>query len=286
MAIGTERGYLKLRLIAISILLLNLGVRLVFKNPSPFADLILFNTVAFLAAAVAFSAPLFNDQLAVLAFGWAFVIWGVGSTISTWNSFYVFQIWPLASEITYSLFYPLVLFALLRALTSRSKPSALELLDIVIITFGMSSLIASFFLKTAMLHFVGSQTTVFLSILYPVGDVVLLAIAVVIVVLQVKVLRSFLFLLGITIFTATDLIFLWKSATTGYAFASLIDDGWLLGLLIMAEALWHRGGEAQMSDRITSIAATIALIFSSTVLITAAVPVSYTHLTLPTIYSV
>ena len=271
MAIGTERGYLKLRLIAISILLLHLGVRLAFKNPSPFADLILFNSAAFLAAAVAFSAPLFNDQLAVLAFGWAFVIWGVGSTISTWNSFYVFQIWPLASEITYSLFYPLVLFALLRALTSRSKPSALELLDIVIITFGMSSLIASFFLKTAMLHFVGSQTTVFLSILYPVGDVVLLAIAVVIVVLQVKVLRSFLFLLGITIFTATDLIFLWKSATTGYAFASLIDDGWLLGLLIMAEALWHRGGEAQMSDRITSIAATIALIFSSTILITAAV---------------
>ena len=126
MAIGTERGYLKLRLIAISILLLHLGVRLVFKNPSPFADLILFNSAAFLAAAVAFSAPLFNDQLAVLAFGWAFVIWGVGSTISTWNSFYVFQIWPLASEITYSLFYPLVLFALLRALTSRSKPSALE----------------------------------------------------------------------------------------------------------------------------------------------------------------
>ena len=75
MAIGTERGYLKLRLIAILILLLHLGVRLVFRNPSPFADLILFNTVAFLAAAVAFSAPLFNDQLAVLALGWAFVIW-------------------------------------------------------------------------------------------------------------------------------------------------------------------------------------------------------------------
>jgi diguanylate cyclase (GGDEF)-like protein len=126
-----------------------------------------------------------------------------------------------------------------------------------------------------MLHFVGSQATVFLSILYPVGDVVLLAIAVVIVVLQVKVFRSFLFLLGIAIFTATDLIFLWKSATTGYSFASLVDDGWLLGLLIMAEALWHSGGEAPMSDRITSIAATIALIFSSTILITAAVKRGY-----------
>ena len=100
MAIGTERGYLKLRLIAILILLLHLGVRLVFRNPSPFADLILFNAVAFLAAAVAFSAPLFNDQLAVLALGWAFVIWGIGSSISTWNSFYEFQVWPSISDIT------------------------------------------------------------------------------------------------------------------------------------------------------------------------------------------
>ena len=123
MAIGTERGYLKLRLIAISILLLHLGVRLVFRNPSPFADLILFNTVAFLAAAVAFSAPLFNDQLAVLALGWAFVIWGAGSSISTWNSFYDFQIWPTSSEVAYSLFYPLVLFALLRTLTSLTNQS-------------------------------------------------------------------------------------------------------------------------------------------------------------------
>ena len=82
-------------------------------------------------------------------------------------------------------------------------------------------------------------------------------------------------LIGVALFAATDLYFLWKSATTGYAFASLFDDGWVLGLLIIAESLWHKGGEGELSDRITSIAATIALIASATILGIAAVKPHY-----------
>ncbi len=279
MTIGTGRTYLKLRFSAIGLLLLHLGVRLVFPAPAPFPDLIIFNTVAFLASAVAFTAPLFNDRLATISLGWAFLLWGTGSTTSTWNSFYpathFTRILNNLPDICYAIFYPLVLFALIRALTAKRGLSTLEVLDVVIITFGMSSLLATVVLKSAMAHFVGSQTTVFLSIIYPVGDVVLLGIAIVIVVLQSRALRSTLFLVGIAVFTATDLIFLWKSATTGYSFASLTDDGWLLGLVIMAEALWHPGGEGEMSDRMTSVAATIALIFGGTILTIASLKRSY-----------
>jgi len=130
-------------------------------------------------------------------------------------------------------------------------------------------------LAPAMTHINGEPFAVFLSILYPIGDCILLAISLVALILQMKSLRSFIMLVGVGIFAATDLYFLWKSATTGYAFASLFDDGWVLGLLIIAESLWHKGGEGELSDRITSIAATIALIASATILGIAAVKPHY-----------
>ncbi len=266
MAIGTERTYRKLRTSAIALLLIHLTLRTVSPNPTAFSDLYIFNAVAFLTALIAFSSPNFNDHFARRSLGWAVLLWAIGSTITTWNSFYTPTVWPRASDICYALFYPLTLFGLVRALTAQRKLRAMELLDVIIITFGFSSVIASLFLKTAIARFSGSSTTVFLSIVYPAGDVVLLSIALIIVIVQRRALRSLLFLLGISIFTATDFLFLFKSATTGYSFASLTDDGWLLGLILIAEALWHHGGEVKVSDKIISASTTIALIFSGVIL--------------------
>ena len=266
MAIGTERTYRKLRASAIGLLSVHLILRTISPNPTPLSDLYIFNTVAFLTAVIAFFAPNFNDRFARLSLGSAALLWAIGSTITTWNDFYTPAIWPQTPNICYALFYPLTLFGLIRALTAQRKLRAMELLDVVIITFGFSSLIASLFLKSAMARFTGSSTTVFLSIIYPVGDVVLLSIAFIIVLVQRRAVRSLLFLLGISIFTATDLLFLYKSATTGYSFAALTDDGWLIGLILIAEALWHHGGDVKVSDRIISASTTIALIFSGVIL--------------------
>jgi len=265
-AIGTEARYLKLRFLVPALLLLHLGIRLIFTVPTVFSDLILFNAIGFVAGIVAVKAPLFTDRLASIAIALAIFLWSAASAISSWNSFSSFIIWPNICDIAYSIFYPLILFGFMRALTARKKFVTLELLDVIIIIGGASSMIATVFLKTAMLHFAGSASTVFLSILYPIGDIVLLAMGIVIVLLQRKSLRSLLILLGVGVFTYTDLDFIWKSATTGYAFASLTDDGWLLGLILIAEALWHRGGEEELNEKISGFAATISLIFTSLVL--------------------
>ena len=275
MAIGTQRTYSKLRASAMGLLLVHLVLRTISPNPTVLSDLYIFNAVAFLTAIIAFFSPNFNDRLARLSIGWALLLWAIGSTITTWNSFYTPAFLPNASDICYALFYPLILFGLIRALTVQRKLHAMELLDVVIITFGFSSLIASLFLKSAMTRFTGSSTTVFLSIVYPVGDVVLLSMALIIVLVQRRALRSLLFLLGISIFTATDLLFLYKSATTGYSFAALTDDGWLFGLILIAEALWHHGGDVKVSDKIISASTTIALIFSGVILTLAALNREY-----------
>jgi len=266
MAIGTQRTYRRLRASAMGLLLVHLILRTISPIPTVLSDLYIFNTVAFLTAVIAFFAPNFNDHLARISLGWALLLWAIGSTITTWNDFYTPAFWPNASDICYALFYPLILFGLIRALTAQRKLRAMELLDVVIITFGFSSLIASLFLKSAMQRFTGSSTTVFLSIVYPVGDVVLLSMALIIVLVQRRALRSLLFLLGISVFTAADLLFLYKSATTGYSFAALTDDGWLLGLILIAEALWHHGGNVKVSDKIISASTTIALVFSGGIL--------------------
>ena len=256
-------------------LILHLGVRLVFPAPTVFSDLILFNLVALSTALSAFYAPLFNDHLATLSIGFALGLWACGSLISSWNSFMSFHVWGRSTDIAYALFYPFLLFGMIRALSAKRKVRALELLDVIIIALGVSTVLASLLLAPAMTHINGEPFAVFLSILYPIGDCILLAIALVALILQMKSLRSFIMLIGVTLFAATDLYFLWKSATTGYAFASLFDDGWVLGLLIIAESLWHKGGEGELSDRITSIAATIALIASATILGIAAVKPHY-----------
>lgn len=266
MAIGTARRYLTLRLVAAGLLLLHLGIRLVFPNPTIFSDLFLFNLIAGAAALSAYYSPLFNDHLASISVAIALGLWAAGSTISSWNSFMSFQIWPRTTDIAYALFYPFLLLGMTRALSARRKVRALELLDVIIIALGVSSVLASLLLQPAMTRLHGSAFTVFLLILYPIGDCILLAIALVALLLAIKSLRSLNMFIGVGIFAATDLYFLWKSATTGYPFASLIDDGWVLGLLIIAESLWHRGGENELSDRVTSIAATIALIASATIL--------------------
>ena len=266
MAIGTANSYLKLRVATFSLLLVHILLRGFIHQSTPFLDLYLYNAIALLAAAIAYFAPTFNDHLARLSLSAAIFLWAIGSTETTWNSFYETALWSKISDFCYIFFYPLVLFGLIRALTAHRKFRAMELLDVVIITLGFSSLIGTLFLKNAMKHFEGSSATVFLSIVYPIGDVILLAIALIIVFVQPRALRSTLFLLGIAVFTATDLYFLYKSASSGYAFAQLSDDGWLIGIALIAEALWHHGVDAQLSEKIVGAATTFAMIFSGAIL--------------------
>ena len=262
--------YLTLRISAILLLISQLGIRLIFPEPTIFSDVFLFNLAGFFAAASSFVAPLFNDRLATASISVGILMRSAGSFVSSWNSFLSFQIWSGSSEIAYGLFYPLILFGMIRALSAKRAVNSIELLEVIIIGLGVSSVIAALLLKPAMMHFEGAAFSIFLSILYPIGDVILLAIGLIFLILHGRSLRSLLLVLGIALFSATDLLFLWLSGTSGYPFASLLDDGWLLGLILIAESLWHPGGERQLSGRVTSVAATISLILSSALLALAA----------------
>ncbi len=238
-----------------------------FHLPTIVPDLILFNLIAFIAAYVAWKSPKVNDRLARNSISLAIFIWALGSTFSTWNSFYTFAVSERIIDICYTSFYPLVFLGIIRALAVTKKISALEILDTAIIALGTSSLISSLLLRPALLAFDGSSFEVFLSILYPIGDLILVAVSLSLVVLQHRSLRSLAMFAGVVIFAITDLLFLLLSATSGYEFAALSDDGWLLGLALIANALWFHGGETEIKERhINTWATTSALILSASIL--------------------
>jgi len=260
------RGYLLLRPVAISLLFLHIVLRLTFDKPSVFIDLILFNLVGLLAAVIALIAPIITDRKAAFAIGYAQLIWSFGSILSTSNSFFEVQFPVVISELSYALFYPLILFGVIRAFTQRVKIGALELLDTVIVAVGFTSVLTAFLLKPAMLTFTGSAFSVFLSILYPIGDIVILATSLVYLLLNPITKRSFLLFVGLLAFSLSDLLFIWLSINARYRFGSITDDGWILGLLLISLSLSYSGGDAKFSEKISSYSATIALIASGSLL--------------------
>ena len=249
------------------LLISHLIIRVAFQLPSIVPDLIIFNLIALLAAYVAWKSPRLNDRLARIAITFAIFLWALGSTFSTANSFYDFQISEKLIDVTYIAFYPLMIIGIIRALAVTKKVTALELLDTAIIALGTSSVISSLLLRPAQLRFDGESYEVFLSILYPVGDLVLVATCLSLIILQHRSLRGLCLFAGVLIFALTDLFFLLLSATSGYEFAALTDDGWLLGLVLIANALYLHGGETEIPElRINTWATTFALIISSSIL--------------------
>ena len=249
------------------LLISHLIIRVADQLPSIVPDLIIFNLIALLAAYVAWKSPRLNDRLARIAITFAIFLWALGSTFSTANSFYDFQISEKLIDVTYIAFYPLMIIGIIRALAVTKKVTALELLDTAIIALGTSSVISSLLLRPAQLRFDGESYEVFLSILYPVGDLVLVATCLSLIILQHRSLRGLCLFVGVLIFALTDLFFLLLSATSGYEFAALTDDGWLLGLVLIANALYLHGGETEIPElRINTWATTFALIISSSIL--------------------
>ena len=256
-------------------LLLHLVFRLISPENNVVVDLLLFNLVGILAAGVALNAPLLTDRISAVSLGLAALIWSLGSFISTWNSFFQAQVPDGISDLCYSIFYPLVFLGVTRSFTYRRSITALELLDTVIIAVGLVSILTAFLLKPAMLSFEGSSWQVFTSILYPVGDLLLLALVLIYLLLTPINIRSILIASGLLSFALSDLFFIWSSLNGTYTFGSITDDGWILGLLLLSLSLGFPASEAKFSDKISSYSATIALIASSCLLGVAALKPGY-----------
>ena len=260
---------------ACGFLVIHLFLSLIRPEPNIVTDLIMFNSIGLLSAFIAANSPLHTDRISAATIGLAGLVWSTGSFFSTWNSFFDLNIPEVISDICYSLFYPLVFLGIIRSFTHRRSISALELLDTVIITVGLTSVLTAFLLKPAMIGFSGSAFSVFISILYPVGDIVILSMVLVYVLLTPLSIRSLLLSGGLSLFALSDLFFIWSSLNSTYEFGSITDDGWIAGLLLLSISLSYESAETKFSEKISSYSATIALVASTTLLGIAALKPGY-----------
>ena len=258
------RIYSALRWLA-TILLLSYLILRFFSEPNWWSELLLYNSVLIAAIIAILLTPLPDDELGQKVTALALFAWGVGSISSSIDSFFKTEL-SVLSEVAYSLFYPLVILGAIRSLRNQDKSRRLELIDTLVIALSGTTLLSSLFLKPAAEEISGTQYEVFLTIVYPVGDLVLLLTVIGIVLLQKLTPRNLLFLIGVTIFTVSDFYYLWLSQNDSYVFGTLGDAGWLLGFVLIAHSYWFPADEEEHPRTFNPTLVTLALVLSSIIL--------------------
>ena len=205
--------------------------------------------------------------------------WSLGSLTATASSYLEFSaLLGNISDALYLLFYPLALLGLQLLISIQQRLTILELVDASIIGLGLSTLGAAFALQPVIPHFDGDLNQSFLAIIYPVADLVLLCFILATVVMQGFSARGLLLSIGICVYAATDFLFLWQNLNLNYVFGSLVDYGWLLAFIMIAESAWQPSSEKSTKIGINPILITISVFLSATLLALLAIaPDNFPH---------
>jgi diguanylate cyclase len=243
------------------------------------SDLFFFNAVPIACLLSIVIAPRINNKWAQPLTALAIGSWSLGSIIATSSGY--FELSAFAANISdglYLLFYPLALLGMQLLISVQQRLTILELADASIVGLGLSTLGAAFALQPVLPHFDGNLNQSFLAIIYPVADLVLLCFIVATVVMQGFSVRGLLLTIGVCIYAATDFLFLWQNLNMNYVFGSLVDYGWLLAFIVVAESTWHSGTDNAVKNGVSPILITISVFLSATLLsLLAIAPNNFPH---------
>ncbi len=240
------------------------------------SELYLYNLVPLAAIAVVATAQRITDPLSKPILIAAVSLWSIGSLLSSISSYWAIS-WvskPLSNS-AYLLFYPFAIIAIPRLINPVRKFSILELLDASIVGLGLTTLGSTLALKPVLPHFGGETSDAFFAISFPIADLVLISLTIAAIVANGFSRRGFLLVLGFTIFTITDFIFLWQHLNGSYSFGSVVDDGWLLAIVLITESLWQKGKDNGKEANVNPIYIALSLFLSATILALIAIKPGY-----------
>ena len=257
------------------------GIALVVHQSfqGPWLDLFLFNAVPIACLLSIVIAPRINNKWAQPLTALAIGSWSLGSIMATSSGYFELSAFMAnISDALYLLFYPLALLGMQLLISVQQRLTILELVDASIVGLGLSTLGAAFALQPVLPSFDGDLNQSFLAIIYPVADLVLLCFILATVVMQGFSVRGLLLTIGVCIYAATDFIFLWQNLNMNYVFGSLVDYGWLLALIVIAESTWHPGTDNVVKNGVSPIFITISVFLSATLLsLLAIAPDNFPH---------
>jgi diguanylate cyclase (GGDEF)-like protein len=259
--------YRAIRLLPVALLLLHLFLKLFIQSNSLALDLFLYNAIWVFAIAAITQAPLSNDPVAVATASLAIGFWGVGSLLNSYADFYTLSnTSQFLAQLSYVFFYPLLLVAIPRALSRGRHLNPIEVLDSAIFGLGISAIATAAFLSKVFPESIFDVQDQFFSLLFPVSDLLLLTLAAIAVITHRLQKRALLLFLGILIFSASDLFYLWLSVNNSYTFGQITDDGWLIGIVIIANSFWHAQSSTTSEITIHPVFIALSIFISPTLL--------------------
>jgi predicted signal transduction protein with EAL and GGDEF domain len=222
-----------------ALLTLHIAAKIYISEQSLLVDLLAYNLIWIAAVIAITQAPLMNDPIALACTCVAISFWGIGSSLNSYSNFYsVNESSDLLAQICYTLFYPFALIALPRVVTRGRKLNPIELLDAAIFGLGISSIATALFISRVFPDSLINLQDQFFSLLFPIGDLLLLTLAAVAAITHRLHPRALFLFLGFALFSLSDLLFLWLAINESYQFGQLTDDGWLLGIVLIALSFW------------------------------------------------
>lgn len=259
--------YRAIRLLPVALLLLHLFLKLFIQSNSLALDLFLYNAIWLFAIAAITQAPLSNDPVAVATASLAIGFWGVGSLLNSYADFYTLSnTSQFLAQLSYVFFYPLLLVAIPRTLSRGRHLNPIEVLDSAIFGLGISAIATAAFLSKVFPESIFDVQDQFFSLLFPVSDLLLLTLAAIAVITHRLQKRALLLFLGILIFSASDLFYLWLSVNNSYTFGQITDDGWLIGIVIIANSFWHAQSSTTSEITIHPVFIALSIFISPTLL--------------------
>ena len=249
------------------LLLLHVALGSSSAAKSQWRELYLYNLVAVCTILVTLIAPRINDPFAQPLIATAIFFWSIGSLISSLSFYFLIPHFTQNSaNIAYLLFYPCAIIGIPRLISPSRKFTLLEIFDASIFGLGLSTLGAAIVLRHVLPHFDGNSTNSFFAIIYPIADLILISMLFSILAAQGVSKRSWFILSGILLYLITDFLYLWLHVNESYVFGGLLDDGWLLGLILLSESLWHENFDCNNEKSINPILIALSVFLSATLL--------------------
>ena len=264
------------RILGPILLCLHILLHLFPNSSSIWSELFLYNSIPLIAIVVIATSRRINDRLSKPLFLFALMLWFSGSLISSVSSYFTVSVASQnLANTAYLLFYPCAIIALPRVISPTRVFTILELFDASIVGLGLSVLGTTFALKPVLPHFNGNMSEAFFAVAFPLSDLVLISLTLTTVLSTGISPRSTVLLIGISIFTVTDFFFLWQHINSTYTFGSVIDDGWLLAIVLIAESFWHHEGDNKILNSINPLFIALTVFMSATLLALIAIRPGY-----------
>jgi diguanylate cyclase (GGDEF)-like protein len=187
-----------------------------------------------------------------LAFGLGLTAWALGDVVWTLESLGgATPPTPSAADGFYLLFYPfayLGVMLLIRGEVRSFRASAW--LDGLVAGLGAAALCAAFVIDPILASATGSAAAVAVDLAYPLGDLILLALAVgALVIVPGWPRRLVLLVVGCLVMAIGDTVYLFQSAAGTYVVGTLLDATWIVALFLLSATVWQPVGSSRTDER-------------------------------------